>query len=241
METKSPVILGLIVGLSLIASAAVGGYSFYKVRSLDNTLGVTGSTTKSVKSDLVKWQSSFSRTITLDSLKSGYTQMKHDQDLVIKFFKDNGIAETDINISAVSMNQNYNYNQNSNLPVQYVLLQNVQVQSADIDKITALSKNIQSLIDSGVIFSTQSVDYYYTKLPDLRIELLGDAMKDARTRASQIAESAGQHVGALKSAASGVVQVMQPNSTDVSDYGSYDTQTIDKQVMVTVKATFVLN
>lgn len=241
METKSPVVLGIIIGLSLMASAAIGGYSFYKVRSLDNTLGVTGSTSKDVRSDMVKWQSSFSRIITLEQIKTGYAQMKHDQDLVVKFFKDNGIDEKNINISAVSMNQNYNYQQNSGLPVQYILLQNVQVQSNDVDKITALSKNIQPLIDSGVIFSTQSVDYFYTKLPDLRVELLGDAMKDATTRAAQIAQSAGKHVGSLKSAASGVVQVMQPNSTDVSDYGSYDTQTIDKQVMVTVKATFVLN
>jgi len=240
MDSKSSVTLGIIIGLSLMISTVIGGYSFYKVRSLDNTLGVTGSTTRAVKSDLVKWQSGFSRIVTLDNLKSGYAQMAKDKQIVDKFFKDNGIDDKDITVSAVQMNQNYNYNQNSE-PTQYTLIQNIQVQSADIDKITALAKNIQALIDAGVIFSTQSVDYYYTKLPDLRVQLLGDAIKDAKARAEQIAGASGKKVGSLKSAASGVVQVLQPNSTDVSDYGSYDTQTIDKEVMVTVKATFVLN
>ena len=53
-----------------------------------------------------------------------------------------------------------------------------------------------------------------------------------------IASSTGQTVGKLKSASSGVVQVMQPNSTDVSDYGSYDTSTIEKEVSVTARAVF---
>ena len=70
--------------------------------------------------------------------------------------------------------------------------------------------------------------------------LIGKAVTDAKARATEIAKSVGQSVGRLQSASSGVVQVMAPNSTDVADYGSYDTSTIDKQVMVTAKATFVV-
>jgi hypothetical protein len=36
----------------------------------------------------------------------------------------------------------------------------------------------------------------------------------------------------------GLVQVMAPNSVEVSDYGMYDTSSIDKEIMVTVKASF---
>jgi len=36
------------------------------------------------------------------------------------------------------------------------------------------------------------------------------------------------------------VQVMPVNSVDISDYGNYDTSTIDKDVMVTVKTIFRL-
>ena len=70
--------------------------------------------------------------------------------------------------------------------------------------------------------------------------LIGKAVQDAKARAESIAKSTGQSVGALKSASSGVVQVMAPNSVDISDYGSYDTSTIDKQIMVTARATFFL-
>jgi hypothetical protein len=69
---------------------------------------------------------------------------------------------------------------------------------------------------------------------------LGQAIADAKARAVEIAKSGGASIGKLKSASSGVVQVMAPNSTNVEDYGSYDTSTIDKEVSVTARAAFVV-
>ena len=83
-----------------------------------------------------------------------------------------------------------------------------------------------------------SPEYYVSTLPQLRVSLVGQAVKDAKARAVEMANSGDSSVGALKSAASGVVQVLAPNSTSVEDYGSYDTSTIQKQVMVTARAVF---
>ena len=43
-----------------------------------------------------------------------------------------------------------------------------------------------------------------------------------------------------RAAASGVVQVLPKGSLEISDYGSYDTSSIEKEVMVTVRATFTI-
>lgn len=72
------------------------------------------------------------------------------------------------------------------------------------------------------------------------MSLLGAAVSDAKARAEQIAGATKQKVGKLKSAQSGVVQVLRSNSIDVADYGMYDTSTIEKEVMVTVRATFLV-
>ena len=69
---------------------------------------------------------------------------------------------------------------------------------------------------------------------------MSDAIKDAKSRAEKIAEGTGRKVGSVQEASSGVVQVLTPNSIEVSDYGSYDTSSIEKEVMVTVKASFRL-
>lgn len=240
METNNKWAAG-ILGISIIFSAAVGGYSFYKVRSLDNTLSVTGSARQKIVSDTVQWTAGFSRSADAANLKSGYSQMAADAEAVKKFFKSNGVADSDVNISPVSLEQPYLYDRSAGAQQnQYILRQTVTVQSKDVNKITEMAKDVQKLVEQGVIFASQGLQYTYSKLPDLRVQLLSDAMKDAKTRAQNIAQSDGRSAGELKSASMGVVQVMSDNSQDVADYGNYDTSTVNKEVMVTVKAAFSL-
>jgi hypothetical protein len=68
----------------------------------------------------------------------------------------------------------------------------------------------------------------------LKIQLLGEATKNARMRAEELASNSGSQVGELKYASQGVFQITPVNSTDVSDYGIYDTFTIDKSINAVV-------
>jgi len=228
----------VILGVCLVIAAGIASYAFYQSRQVGDSLTVTGSTKQKIVSDSVKWRSGFTRNVPVNNLKGGYAQMKNDQTAVMKFFKDNGINETQVDISPVFVDKPFQYDRN--VPQEYILRQDVLLQSDQVDKINALSKNIQKLIDSGVIFSSQGLEYYYTKLPDLRISLLGDAVKDAKARADKLMENSGSSVGTLKTVTTGVVQVLPVNSVEVSDYGAYDTSTIEKEAMVTVKATFAI-
>jgi hypothetical protein len=237
---SSVVIFGSVLGASIIVSALIGAAVFYKVRSFDNTLSVTGSATQQVTADTAKWNTSFSRTVTETGLKAGYVTMASDLAAVKQFLKDRGIADSDIIVSPVSVEYVYPYNGEYKPEKEYTLRQGVEISSNDVNKIAEMSKNVQPLVDKGVFFMSYSVEFYYSKLADLRVSLLSAALKDAKARATSLAEASDTEVGGLKSASSGVVQVLSANSTEVSDYGSYDTSKIEKQVMVTVKATFMV-
>jgi hypothetical protein len=229
---------GIILGICLIISAIIASYTFYIVRMPEDTISVTGSVRQKVTSDIVKWTSVFSRTVPAEELSYGYDQMKSDKDIVIDFFEENGFGEQDINISPVFMEQLYLYDPNA--PKENILKQTVVIQSTDVEEITYMAKNTQKLIDKGVIFSTQALEYYYSKLPELRIELIPDAISDAKLRAEKIAEGSDKKIGVIKSANLGVVQVLPVNSTEVSDWGTYDTSTIEKEVMIPVTVIFTL-
>ena len=233
---KKLICLPLIMGASVVIAAGLLAWGIYASRVQDDTLAVTGSAKRTVSADVAKWQTNFSRAAAIENLKEGYTQMTRDQKAVEKFFAEHGIKPEDISVSSVSMEQIYR--PDGGPPNQYILRQNVQLTSGDPDKMNELSKGIQPLIDQGIIFSSSPVEYYYTKLADLRVELLADAVKDAATRARAIVESTGKKLGNLSSAAMGVVQVMAPNSVDISDYGAYDTSSQQKEVMITVRTVF---
>ncbi len=228
----------LFIGLGIVLASIIGAYTFYQIRALDNTLTVTGSTTKAVTSDHVKWVGAITRVAKASTLKTGYSDMAKDLVNVKEFLKEKNIPENQIVVSPVFMDQNYE--QNQGIEKSYTLRQTVDINSADVNIIGEIAKNIQPLIEKGVIFSTQSLEYTYTKLPEERVSMLSDAVKDAKARASSLAVSSGKSIGQLKSASSGVVQVLSANSNDVSDYGSYDTSKIEKNIMITVKATFSL-
>jgi hypothetical protein len=229
-----------IIGVALIASAVIFSLAFYSSRLSSDSISVTGSASKEVISDSAKFTGDFSRTVKLNNLKAGYTQMSSDLKIVKAFLKAQMIEDKDITISTVSMEQNYDYNQSNVSPAEkdYTLRQTVEVASSDITKIGNLAQGIQSLINQGIIFSVYPVEYYYKNLPEVRVSLLSDAVKDAKRRAEEIVSGSGQKIGALRSAASGVVQVLPANSLEISDYGAYDTSKINKSIMVTVKAAF---
>ena len=238
-DNKNYIVFGVILGLSLILSSTIGALAFYSVRSV-NTISSTGSVKKSVVSDKVKWTSSISRQTTASTLKNGYAQMDNDLKNVKNFLFANGIEEKDIIISPITLNEVWE--QNPPVDKKYNLVQNIEINSAEVEKITAIAKNTTTLIvEKNIIFSTNSLEYYYSKLPETRIELLASAVEDAKVRANQLLSAGGKTVGDLKSASAGVIQVMAPNSVDVSDYGIYDTSHINKEIFVTVKATFTIN
>lgn len=227
----------LVIGIAIIIATIIGASTFYNVRSLDNTLVVTGSAKERVTADLVKWTISTNSVTYPSQIASAYTQVSSNTAKIKAFLAKNGVKNDQITVSPI---YNEEYWSGSDSPRQVNIRQTITVNSTEVDKIKTISENMTVLAQEGVVFSPQSPEYSVSTLPTLRVSLIGDAVDDARARATGIAESTGQKVGKLKSASSGVVQILQPNSNDVSDYGQYDTSTIEKDVMVTVRATFLL-
>lgn len=230
----------VILALAIVIGSALGAYGLYAGRRQPETLEVTGSAKHAIASDTVRWTTLFSRSVTQEDLRQGHQQMTDDLKKVLAFYAAKGHPESDLTVSPVQMEQDYSYNQLPDAPKRYALRQTVELVSSDIEGVTAMSKGIQALIEQGVIFSTTGLEYTYSKLPELRVSLLGDAVKDAQARAQAIAEAGGKGIGPLTTASVGVVQVLAPNSTEVSDYGSYDTSHVEKEVMVTVRASFII-
>jgi hypothetical protein len=226
----------LVLGICLVLSAVVVAFTIYRIKALDNTLVVTGSTKQRVQADSVRWRGSFSRTTVNRNIQQARALMTSDSTAVSAFLKANGFDEKDVTLSPVTVEMTYM----SSGPPEYTLRQSVTLNATDLPKVTQLAKDAANLMNQGVFFAPEAPEYYYTKLPELRVSLLSGALADAKNRAEMIAKSSGSRVGRLRSASAGVVQVLPINSTDVADYGAYDTTTVEKEVTGTVRAVFEL-
>jgi hypothetical protein len=247
MNQRTIVIAAIILGISLVGGTFIVANTFYKVKGLSSVISVTGSSDQTITSDVVEWQSSFSRNVTPDQLSQGYANMKSDLAIVENYLTSNGIATSDIEVDPIMVMPNYDNSGNyygkggGSSIIGYQLSENVTVQSNDVTGVTKIAQGSGDIINQGVVFSSQPLQYFYSKLSELKLDMLAKATQDAQARASRIAENAGAKLGNLRSADMGVFQITPVNSTDLSDYGEYDTSSIQKQITAVVHASFSVN
>jgi hypothetical protein len=257
-ETKKSLVpFGIIMGLSLIIVAVIVSYVIYYVKTYNNAvITVTGVATKEVKSDDVKWQSNFSEQTgaTTADLQKGSADMQSNLNIILAYFASNGVATSAITIDPLEVDPMYQ-TQNGIMSGKYYgggvggtltgynLTQNINIESGNVDAITKLAGDApQYLIGKGIVFSSQNPAYYITNatLDSIRQQMLQNALADAKTRAEAITEGVGASVGNLRSSSIGVTQITPVNSTQISDYGAYDTTTADKLITYLVHTTFTL-
>jgi len=121
----------------------------------------------------------------------------------------------------------------------YSAVQVISVRSENIPIVEKASRQITSLLEQGVFVSSSSPRYYYTRLGELKLEMLSEAAKDARGRAENILRSAGNtSVGKLVYADMGVININAANSTGTSDEGNNDTTSYEKDIITIVHAEY---
>ncbi|NPV69817.1 MAG: SIMPL domain-containing protein [Firmicutes bacterium] len=242
-STKNSLIVpAIIASLALIACSLVVTRPIQALVSAKKSITVTGSAKKQIKSDLATWNGNFSR--QGDALPDVYGVMKADQAKIKAYLVAKGIPEKDITFQPVWTETIYagdpKTGRMTNEVMGYRMMQSVQVRSTDVEKITTLSREASELIDQGVVFQSNPPQYLYTKLNDVKIDMLAEAAKDAATRAEKMAAASGSKVGHLRAAKMGVFQITPLNSTEVADYGINDTSSLDKEITAVVNAEFAL-
>lgn len=228
-----------VLGVSLIVTISIASYTAKDIKMAQDVVQVTGSAKVSVVADTARWIIKLETTTGTNNQQSGFDRLEVAGAKVIDYLKSQGL--TAFETPAMTSFENYFYPQNS-APIfsGYTVSRQIIVRSQEIEKISNLANNIEPFSGSGYNVTTNALEFTYSKLDEVRVSLLTEAIKDATARAKAIAKESGRSVGMLKNASSGVVQVLPKDGVEISDYGSYDTQSLNKDIMVTVRATFEL-
>ena len=234
--------IGAALAIGMVLSSGVFGWFYAKTKKTDDAITVTGSAKRRIRSDLVVWSAGVSTQSS--QLSEAYKQISDSVPKIRKYLIDKGIPESQIEVSSITTTPLHKEDENGRQLTEitgYSLSQQVSVTSHDVDKIAQIAREATELINQGILIESNAPQYYYTKIGDLKIEMLGEAAKDAKTRAEQIANSTGNSIGSVRSAKMGVLQITPPDSTEVSDTGMYDTSSIDKDMTAVVNISFAVN
>jgi hypothetical protein len=231
-----PIALVLIAIAVLIGLLAVG--SGIRNRNSNNVITVTGSAKQSITSDFAIWD--FSITAQDTSAAAAEKSLAGWTTKTEAFLKQKGVQSSELTVYPISTNTVTPSSGNSNAVVGYQLTTNFEVRSSRVDAMQNVAQSSASLLTAGIPFSAQPLQYVYTKLDTIRGPLLAAAVRDAEQRAKTLLGATGAKLGKLRGVDVSPFQITPPNSTQVSDYGEYDTSTLKKQVEAVVNVTFGL-
>ena len=242
LRNSQIIVLGICIAAATIVSSIILSKGFLKItKFVKEQITVTGSAQKSIRSDYIVWEGSFS--VRQADLKSAYKRLSEDLGKVKKYLIDKGVNEKEIIVSQIATNKIYKKNEKGNDTNEiqwYILSQAVELRSSDVDKVDKISRESTELINENIEFESQAPEYFYTKLDELKIEMLAKASENAKQRAESMVRATGNKIGFMRSARMGVFQITPISSTEVSDWGVNDTSSIEKKVTAVVSASFAI-
>ena len=218
-----------------------------KMKPPDRTITVTGSAKRRITSDLIQWNAEIS-TENADRT-AAYKALHGFADTALAYLKSQGVKDDEIEVSAASVEELYDTQYTGtgddrvekNVFKGYSVKEQLQVRSNDVARVERISREISGLLEQGVPITSSPPAYYYTKLGELKIEMLAEAAKDARVRGENIVrETGGASLGKLRDADMGVINVNPANKTDTSWEGNNDTGSLEKDIITIVHVTFEL-
>lgn len=237
--TQPLVAAATILVIGAVAVAGIGAYVIYDIKLSGDVVEVTGSAKGMVTSDSARWIIHLEAKTGVNNQQDGFVRLEEATKRISDYLNSQNF--TDFEVPPGTTFPNYTYPQYGEpILTGYTASRDITVRTNDVARIQEIADNIAPLSGAGYTVTSGSLELTYSKLDEMRVQLLSEAIKDAKDRAVAIAKDSGRDVGTLRTATGGVVQVLPQGGIDISDYGSYDTQSMKKDVMVTVRASFSL-
>jgi len=225
------------LAVAMVASAWLLSRFLVKVQR-ETTITAKGYAERTVMSDM----GSFSVTINdQDSeLKRGYGRITANAERVLKMLKDFGFTDAEITAGGIGYDKVFRFVNGSptNDFLYYDLSQNIRVCSGNVGAISGNYRKLNELMRDGIQINVSAPEYFISNPEQYKLELTAAASKSAAARAGEMAKAGGAELKELISSRLGVIQINCPASSEMNDYGVYDTSTPEKVIKVVVSQEF---
>ena len=227
-----------LVGLGVALAGWAIGCGIHQISAVQRSVAVRGFAEREVKSDLAIWNIGY--VASGNDLASIQDKIESDGNLIRDYLQRNGITAKEIIELPTSMTDllSRDYRPEGATQSRYIVNAGLRVRSDKVDIISKLSgAQIGILIKSGVTLrESQPPVFLYTKLKDIKPQMVAEASEDARKAALQFAKDSKAHLGGMKSASQGVFQFLPRDQAD----GVQESYEINKTARVVTTVNYFL-
>jgi uncharacterized protein len=240
MAGFSNIIAAGVLGIGVAASGLLAGEALIKSRLGYRVVTVKGLSERPAKADLGFWPVRF--VVTGPTLEVARAKLEASEASVKAFLKAKGFGDGDMAVQNIQVEDRLaGYNaQGTPEDSRFVLTEDMLVKSAEVQKLADASRSVGDLLKSGVVFSADSYNagpsFVFTKIADLKGEMLTEATKRAREAADKFAQESGAKVGDIQNANQGIMEILPA----VEIPNDRPEKQIDKRVRVVTTITYFL-
>jgi len=230
------IFLGLFLGIGLSLCGYFISQTIYNSKVAVNTAEAKGLAERRVQANKANWELIFRVSSNQkEQIPQLYADAEERQKIIIKLLKENGFSDSEIQIGVIDYSQREFRDENQKLVDQkHSLVGSIIVETEQVSLVSKVRANVNSLIAQGIDIDNKSPAYTFTKLNDIKPQMLSEATKNARIAANEFAQIAGVKVGGIRNARQGNFFIRDAGE----NYG--DTNKIEKDVRVVTTITFYL-
>jgi uncharacterized protein len=217
LQDSRAVLLGAVAifAAGLTTSGYVLGDGLRRAKMAERTVTVRGVSERDVTADLATWTVSFSdEGTTLAPVQASVDQKSR---AVRSFFQRAGFKPDEVSDTAISASQSFDRDRREE---RVTVSRSIQLRSRDVMKVRNAYARQSELIREGVPINGSNVSYVFTRLNQLKPQMIAEANQNARRSAEQFARDSGAEVGRIKTASQGYFSVGARDGDACEDCGS---------------------
>ena len=228
----------VIMAIGLLFVGFFPGYYYYKSKFDYNAVTVKGLAEQDVEADLAIWEIKY--VATGNDLVKTKDALEKQTDAILGFLSDSGFTDQEIEMGGMDTNDLMAnpYRGNEAVTSRFILTKTIIVRSNQVHNVADTYTRTGDLINSGVVFENRydsPVSYIFTKLNDIKPQMLEQATINARNAALEFAKSSDSRVGKIHSANQGVFSILPRDNANAPEL-----QQINKKVRVVATVEYFL-
>lgn len=198
------------LGICLVIASIVISLGFSSINPKEASVSVRGLAQREVNADLAVWQLSFG--LGDNNLENLQKSIKEKSEIVSLYLKDKGLDERDFSVLSPSITNNLlvPYINQEKMQYIYIAKLNFLIRTDKISAVKKANEGLLELVDKGIAIKQDyenKINYEFTKLNDIKPEMIALATKNARKAAEQFAKDSNSNLGKIKHATQGLFSI----------------------------------
>lgn len=209
MARQGQSLAAAILGVLLAVGMLVGGIQIKEAVEIwkrsDRVVTVKGLAEREVKVDLVLWPLSYN--VSANSLEELHDAIRATEAKIGGFLVRSGFTEEEISRALPQVTDQWATWYGENRPAERYRAEGVVlVRTEQVDLVKEVMERTDELVKEDVLLSRSwehRPQFIFTRLNDIKPEMIAEATREARRAAMQFAEDSGSRVGKIRTAQQG--------------------------------------